>query len=100
MEEWHVYIVRCRNGSLYTGIATDVDRRLAEHEAGRGSKYLRGRGPLKLVFKRRVGQRGRALKIEREIKELSRQEKQELIQDTGRAAFESLFMNDEKKMVP
>jgi putative endonuclease len=96
MDEWYVYIVRCRDGSLYTGIATDVDPRLAEHEAGRGSKYLRGRGPLKLVFKRRVGQRGRALKIEREIKELSRQKKQELIQDTGRAAFESLFMNEEK----
>ncbi len=95
MEEWYVYIVRCRDGSLYTGIATDVDRRLAEHEAGRGSKYLRGRGPLKLVFKRRVGEKGRALKIERKIKELSRQAKEQIIEDSGRDACKSLFPAEE-----
>ena len=91
MGEWYVYIVRCRDGSLYTGIATDVDRRLAEHEANKGSKYLRGRGPLKLVLKRRVGEKGRALKIERKVKGLSRQEKEELIEDSERDAFKSLF---------
>ena len=91
MGEWYVYIVRCRDGSLYTGIATDVDRRLAEHEANKGSKYLRGRGPLKLVLKKRVGEKGRALKIERKVKGLSRQEKEELIEDSERDAFKSLF---------
>ena len=89
---WYLYIVRCRDGSLYTGIATDVDRRLVEHEANKGSKYLRGRGPLKLVFQRRVGKKGQALKIERKIKGLSRQEKEELIKDSDRDAFKSLFM--------
>ena len=95
MDEWYVYIVRCRDGSLYTGIATDVDRRLAEHEANKGSKYLRGRGPLKLVLKRRVGEKGRALKIERKIKDLSRQAKEQLIEDSGRDAFKSFFTVEE-----
>jgi predicted GIY-YIG superfamily endonuclease len=47
---WHLYVVRCRGGELYTGIATDVVRRLSEHESGAGAKYLRGKGPLALVF--------------------------------------------------
>ena len=96
MDEWYVYIVRCRDGSFYTGIATVVDHWLAEHEANKRSRFLRGRGPLKLVLKRRVGEKGRALKIERKIKDLSRQEKEELIKDSGSAAFESLFMVKEK----
>ena len=95
MDEWYVYIVRCRDGSLYTGIATDVDRRLAEHEINKGSKYLRGRGPLKLVLKRRIGEKGRALKIERKIKDLSRQEKEQLIEDCSRDAFKSFFTVEE-----
>ena len=79
--DWYVYIIRCRDGSLYTGIATDVARRLAEHQENRGAKYLRGRGPLVLVFKRRVGTRGQALKIERHIKSLNHGEKEQLIVD-------------------
>jgi putative endonuclease len=79
--EWHVYIIRCRDGSLYTGIATDVARRLEEHKDNRGAKYLRGRGPLSLVFEHRVGTRGQALKVERHIKGLSRREKEKLILD-------------------
>ena len=94
MDDWYVYIVRCRDGSLYTGIATDVDRRLAEHQANKGSKYLRGRGPLKLVFQKRVGERGRALKIERKVKGLTRQEKERLINDGGSQAFKSLLLPD------
>jgi putative endonuclease len=94
MEDWYVYIVRCRDGSLYTGITTDVDRRLAEHENNKGSRYLRGRGPLNLVFQKRIGKKGQALKIERKVKELSRQEKEELIKDVDSAAFKSLFMTE------
>ena len=74
-----MYIVRCRDGSLYTGIATDVERRVADHLANKGAKYLRGRGPLKLVFKKQVGEKGRALKVERKVKRLPRHEKEALI---------------------
>ena len=94
MDDWYVYIVRCRDGSLYTGIATDVDRRLAEHQANKGSKYLRGRGPLKLVLKKRIGNKGRALKVERKVKGLTRQEKERLINDGGSQAFKSLLLPD------
>lgn len=80
MSDWYVYMVRCRDGSLYTGIATDVERRFAEHQDNRGAKYLRGRGPLALVFKQRIGQRGQALIVEQNIKRLPRHAKERLIQ--------------------
>ena len=77
---WHLYIVRTRHGTLYTGIATDVDRRLSEHDGtGRGARYLRGRRPFRLVYRRRIGDRAMALKAEHRIKRLSRAEKDRLI---------------------
>jgi len=81
MPRWHVYLVRCRDGALYTGIATDVSRRLAEHEqgAGKGAKYLRGKGPLRLVLNKAVGRRGLALRVEARIKRLPKARKEELI---------------------
>jgi putative endonuclease len=82
MQDWYVYIVKCRDGSLYTGIATDVERRIADHLTNRGAKYLRGRGPLELVFKKQVGKRGRALKLEHQVKRLPRHKKEALI-NTG-----------------
>jgi putative endonuclease len=70
---YSVYLIRCRDGSLYTGIATDVERRLAEHRDGRkGARYLRGRGPLSLVFQRHIGSRSLASRIEARIKRLSK----------------------------
>jgi putative endonuclease len=78
LPEWYLYLVRCRGGSLYTGIATDVDRRLAEHRAGKGAKYLRGRGRLKLVYKQRIGNRAAALKIEMRIKKWPKEKKERL----------------------
>ena len=83
MPDWYVYIVKCRDGSLYTGIATDVERRLADHLANRGSKYLRGRAPLKLVFKKQIGEKGQALKVERKVKRLPRHKKKALVK-TGK----------------
>ena len=75
-----VYMLRCCDGTLYTGIATDVARRLAEHEHGtRGSRYLRGRGPLQLVFQWEVDDRSLASRVEHRIKRLSRPEKERLI---------------------
>ncbi len=91
MAPWFVYIVRCGNGSLYTGVATDVTRRLTEHQAngGRGARYLRGRGPLELVLEREVGDRGRALKVEGRIKRLPKGRKEQLLRDD--ALFEHIL---------
>ncbi len=89
MASYSVYIVECRDGSLYTGIAVDVERRLKEHESGpRGAKYLRSRAPLALKFSATVGDRGTALRIEARIKKLSRQGKLDLI--AGRRALSRL----------
>jgi putative endonuclease len=74
-----VYILRCRDGSLYTGAAKDVARRLREHAAGRASKYTRSRCPVRLAWSRRVRTWGRALQLEILIKRLSRAEKLALV---------------------
>ncbi len=80
MAEWHLYMIRVRGGSLYTGIATDVDRRFAEHAEGgkKGSKYLRARRPLTLVFQQKIGTRSQALKTECAVKNLSKPVKEKL----------------------
>jgi putative endonuclease len=79
MPEWSIYLLRCADGSVYTGIATDVSRRISEHEQGkRGAKYLRGRGPFELVYERAVGDRSIATKIEYRVKQLARIEKEDL----------------------
>ena len=78
---WSVYVVRRRDGALYTGIAIDVRRRIAEHarQTGKGAKSLRGRGPLHLVFQRVIGSRSLALRVEGTIKRLSKARKEELV---------------------
>jgi putative endonuclease len=81
--KWSVYLVRRADGALYTGIATDVERRFAEHSAGRGAKALRGRGPLELAGHRRVGERGLALRVERRIKLLPKEDKERLVRARG-----------------
>lgn len=84
---WHLYIVRCRDGTLYTGIATDVERRLVEHQGSgpRGARYLRGRGPLTLALALEVGARGAALRLEHRVKRMSRADKEALVADPARA---------------
>lgn len=78
-------MLRCADGSLYTGIATDVQRRIGQHELGkRGAKYLRGRGPLELVFERKVGDRSVAMRVEHCIKQLPKIEKEELQKSPAR----------------
>lgn len=74
---WWVYIIRCGDDSLYTGITTDVTRRFEEHASGspKSAKYLRGRGPLVLVYSRVVGSHSEALIEERRIKRLRRSQK-------------------------
>lgn len=77
---YSLYIVRCADDTLYTGIATDVGKRLAEHARGpRGARYLRGRGPLELVFSVEVGDRAAAQRLEHRVKRLSRSRKEALI---------------------
>jgi putative endonuclease len=77
---WSLYLVRTRDGSLYTGVALDVDRRLAEHAAGgRGAKALRGRGPLELVYRTEVGERALALGLEHRVKRLAKGGKEALV---------------------
>ena len=74
-----VYLLRCRDGSLYTGIAKDLARRLGQHEAGTASKYTRSRRPVTLVWSRRVRTWRRALQAELRIKQLTRAQKLALI---------------------
>lgn len=76
---WKLYILRCGDGTLYTGITTDVEKRFASHSAGKGAKYTKGRGPLQLVYCEQCGDHSTALKREIEIKKLSRNEKEKLI---------------------
>ena len=76
---WYLYILRCRDDSLYTGITTDVEKRLEMHRSGKGAKYTRGRAPLELVYREECGDHSQALKRELEIKALTRKEKLLLI---------------------
>ena len=78
---WYLYILRCKDGTLYTGITTDVEKRLAAHRSGRGAKYTRGRAPLELVYREICGSHSKALKREHQTKALSREDKQKLIEN-------------------
>jgi len=71
-------MIRCRDGSVYTGITTDVKRRFEEHEGGsrKGSKYLKGKAPLSLVLKKKIGSRSLALQVEHRVKRLKKTEKE------------------------
>lgn len=75
MARWFVYVVRCRDGSLYTGISTDVESRVAAHNAGTGARYTRARRPVQVVHVERKRSRSTALRREAAIKALSRAEK-------------------------
>lgn len=78
---WFLYIIQCRDGTFYTGIAKDLERRIKEHNGSvLGARYTRGRRPVKLVFSRRYVSRSEALKAEFKIKKLSRKRKIELIE--------------------
>jgi putative endonuclease len=82
---WTVYILRCGDGTLYTGITTDLDRRIAEHGAGRGGAYTRSRRPLQVLFAQPRPDRGSALRFEAKIKRLTRREKLALVRDAPQA---------------
>lgn len=79
MAIWYVYILRCGDGSLYTGISPDVPARLEAHRAGKGARYTRGRGPFELAYQEPIGTKGEATRRERAIKGLTRDQKDILI---------------------
>ena len=72
---WFVYLVQCRDGSYYTGVARDVERRIAEHNAGRGARYTRGRGPVVVVAASRAMEKRAASRLEHAVKQLPRRSK-------------------------
>lgn len=76
---WHLYILRCGDGTYYTGIALDVEKRFLAHASGKGAKYTRGRGPLQLIYQEVCGDHGAALRRELEVKALSKAQKEALI---------------------
>jgi putative endonuclease len=78
VEPWFVYIAECADGTLYVGVARDVAARIAAHDAGRGARYTRGRGPLRLLVKRRCPSHGDALRLEMALKRLPREDKRAL----------------------
>lgn len=77
--KWFVYMLRCGDGSLYTGIAVDVEHRLEMHRSGKGAKYTRGRGPLEIVYREECADHSAALKRELALKALSKEDKEGLI---------------------
>ena len=80
---WELYILRCGDGTLYTGIARDAEKRLEVHRSGKGAKYTRGRGPLALVYRESCPDHGTALRREIAVKKLTKDEKERLIQNAA-----------------
>jgi len=83
---WHVYLARCADGTLYCGIARSVPERIAAHDAGKGARYTRGRGPLEVLATRRCLDQGSALRFERAVKALTRADKLALAASPARLA--------------
>ena len=88
--EYCVYILRCRDGTLYTGITNDLARRLEAHNAGKGAKYTRSRRPVTVVYEAACGSRSEALRREAAIKKLGRAEKLALISREGHKDIEKM----------
>lgn len=80
-ELWYVYILKCSDDTLYTGITNNLERRVYQHNEGKGAKYTRGRGPVALVKAFTAASKGEALKLEYHIKQLSREEKLNYVQE-------------------
>ncbi len=76
--KWYVYILQCADGTLYTGITNDLDRRLKAHNAGTASKYTRVRRPVAMVYREEADAKGNALRRELQIKSMSRQQKMDM----------------------
>jgi putative endonuclease len=82
---WYVYIVRCSDRTLYTGIARNIEKRIEQHNSGQGAKYTRGRRPVELVLIEEMSSHGDALRREYQIKRLSLSRKLEIIEHKKRS---------------
>ncbi len=82
---WFVYLVECRDGTLYTGVARDIERRIAEHNAGRGARYTRGRAPVVVVAASRAMEKRAAYRLEWAVKQLPRRRKAAAVRSRGRS---------------
>ena len=80
---WYLYLIECEDGSLYTGITTDVERRYAQHVAGKGARYTRMKKPVRLVGFRECGSKSEALKAELTVKKLHRSKKELVLLTLG-----------------
>ena len=80
--KWYLYILQCGDGTLYTGVTNDIEKRLEAHRSGKGAKYTRGRSPLELAYQEVCGSHSDALKREAEVKKLSRKQKEMLRRET------------------
>ena len=85
--DWYVYMLRCEDGSLYTGIASDVEKRFAMHKSGHGAKYTRSHPPVAVVYREQCSDKGAELRREAAIKKLPRAKKLELTARGGRKAL-------------
>ncbi len=83
-KEWYLYILKCRDGTFYTGITTDIERRLDRHNKGLASKYTARRLPVEIVIVEKCGEKSDALKHEYRLKQKSRKEKEEYIAEHGK----------------
>lgn len=81
----YVYVLRCGDGSLYTGWTNDLEQRLAAHQSGKGAKYTKGRLPVEMVYSEELEDKSAALKRENELKKLKKAEKELLIQQENKA---------------
>ena len=82
---WHVYIILCSDGTLYTGITTDIERRMRQHANGTGAKYFRGRQPKELLYLESGHDKSAASKRERSIKDMKRADKHLLVSSAANA---------------
>jgi putative endonuclease len=98
---WFVYLARCRDGTLYCGVARDVGARIAQHDSGKGARYTRGRGPLVTLAVRRCTSHGDALRLEHAVKQLPRYRKEALSEaKTFRALQRSLLVGSAQQRKP
>ena len=88
-KSWFVYIVRCSDNSLYTGIAIDVEARITQHNNGKGAKYTRSRRPVELVYTESAETKGNALRREMQIKQMSPKLKRELVKTARKSLLGS-----------
>jgi putative endonuclease len=102
MPTWYLYIIRCSDNSLYTGIATNVGRRFAEHQGkgGKGAKYLRGRMPLTLVYAETAGTRSEALTLECRVKKMSKKVKEKLVAEKKNYLHKGVYFSKSIQSVP